>query len=279
MTRPSVVDFEAPGDTIRNHLSKSAATDTEFLDLDGDGTVTVVDIAWARRQVDERFGFHGRPIISYSGYGTSHDIYDFRARFYDPFLGRFMQRDPITYADSYNLYLAFEGNPLVFMDPSGKNPLLVALFGGVVGGIINGSMNYAQGGSFWAGAAGGFAGGFVGTLSAGALIGQVVLAGAVGGAASGGLSSGVTSLLEGHSAKRVVVDGVMGMAYGLLGGAITGGIVGNASSTISNRMGDAAGQFAGEAMSVIDSVVGWVGGAMWTGVVSSEWEYFEWYSE
>ncbi len=45
--------------------------------------------------------------------------YHFRARAYDPFMGRFLQTDPLGYVDSMNLYQAFNMNPFNFTDPMG----------------------------------------------------------------------------------------------------------------------------------------------------------------
>lgn len=47
--------------------------------------------------------------------------YDFRARQYDPHLGRFLQRDPIGMVDGTNLYTYTGNNPLAFADPFGTD--------------------------------------------------------------------------------------------------------------------------------------------------------------
>jgi RHS repeat-associated protein len=46
-------------------------------------------------------------------------LYYFRSRFYSPILGRFLQPDPMGYQDSFNLYEAFNKNPLTYVDPYG----------------------------------------------------------------------------------------------------------------------------------------------------------------
>ncbi len=48
-------------------------------------------------------------------------LYDFRARTYDPAQGRFMQRDPKGYVDGMNLYDAFGSNPMTNVDPRGTS--------------------------------------------------------------------------------------------------------------------------------------------------------------
>jgi RHS repeat-associated protein len=48
-------------------------------------------------------------------------LFYLRARFYDPFTGRFMQRDPEPYLDSPNCYAGFANNPTTLRDPSGRS--------------------------------------------------------------------------------------------------------------------------------------------------------------
>jgi RHS repeat-associated protein len=51
-------------------------------------------------------------------YETS--LYNFRMRYYDPELCRFISPDPEGYKDSLNLYQAFKLNPINFVDPMGS---------------------------------------------------------------------------------------------------------------------------------------------------------------
>ena len=51
--------------------------------------------------------------------------YDFRARHYDPSLGRFHQRDPLGWKDGVNLYLYAGNDPLGFIDPLGTERINV----------------------------------------------------------------------------------------------------------------------------------------------------------
>ena len=65
-------------------------------------------------------------IIRFQGreYDAETGLYYFRHRYYDPELGRFTQTDPMGYADSMNLYQAFNQSPMNFNDPMGLVTLL-----------------------------------------------------------------------------------------------------------------------------------------------------------
>ncbi|MCB1946629.1 MAG: RHS repeat-associated core domain-containing protein, partial [Thauera sp.] len=65
------------------------------------------------------------------------NLYYYKARFYSPALGRFLQTDPIGTADDLNLYAYVGNNPVNFSDPSGLAAEHLKLFAGKVDGSID----------------------------------------------------------------------------------------------------------------------------------------------
>ncbi len=78
----------------------------------GSGAFTPLSIYTGSLHNNDRF-FTGREYDSETG------LYHYRARTYDPILGRFLQRDPVGTADQINLYTYVGNNPVRFVDPSG----------------------------------------------------------------------------------------------------------------------------------------------------------------
>jgi len=215
------------------------------------------------------YGFTGREHDSESG------MMYYRARYYDPTIGRFLQKDPepgklglpISMVNSY-AYVA--NNPLNLMDPSGRSilgfvgdlivgivagvaaillaPLAVGLFSGILAGGILGTIEAAVIGAAAGGVAGGVAGGLAGGLyglTQGLSFSQGFWAGAVQGAVTGAISGG----LAGINALKVIRGGAESSNFltdiasslkslqssCLVGAALIGGAEASASAFITGQ--------------------------------------------
>ncbi|MBI4707834.1 MAG: RHS repeat-associated core domain-containing protein, partial [Candidatus Omnitrophica bacterium] len=97
-------------------LINSAGAVIEKYEYDVFGNTIIRDSAGATQQsssAGNRFMFTGRELDSETG------LYYYRARYYSPQIGRFLQRDPVGYAVDINLYRYCNNNPLNWVDPWG----------------------------------------------------------------------------------------------------------------------------------------------------------------
>ena len=111
-----LVVYEGAGTATKNwqyadHLGSIIAT------ADSTGTSTAIytygPFGESSLTTGIRYGYTGQRSIAALG------LLYYKARFYSPSLGRFLQPDPIGYADNLNLYAYVGNNPVNFGDPSG----------------------------------------------------------------------------------------------------------------------------------------------------------------
>ncbi len=150
-------------------------------------------------------------------------LYYYRARYYDPAIGRFISEDPLGFAaGDVNFYQYTSNNPVNANDPSGHVGMQVG--GGIVGGVggvlVQGGIDLARGRlSSFADYAGALTGGAAGGAAA------VTCGPACAGATAGAVSSATTQGInwaqgQAVSAWRFVADTAMGAVGGKVAGEV-----------------------------------------------------------
>jgi RHS repeat-associated protein len=107
---------------------------TSYYHFDGLGSVTALTNASGNTVEVYEYDVYGRVgatdanhpnRILFTGreYDKETGLYYYRARYYNPQIGRFLQTDPIGYDAGMNLYRYCANNPVTLKDPSGQRPL------------------------------------------------------------------------------------------------------------------------------------------------------------
>ena len=189
-------------------------------------------------------------------------LYNYGARLYDPFIGRFISPDTIVQApldpQTLNRYSYCRNNPLIYTDPSGNIFFIDdIIIHAIWGAIFNSALAAVTGGDIGEAAlTGAVSGGFFG--AAGGIIKEVDIVSSLGkagvhtvaGAASGGINAEITG-------------GDVGM--GMVTGAMSGGISKYVGSEFLNKA-DFGVELAGH--TAIGGVIGGVSAEMYGGEFS-----------
>ena len=117
------------GTGIDEVLTMSRASQTYYYFHDGLGSVTDLTKNTGELVESYQYDVYGQPTTSstignpYLFTGREYDqesgLYYYRARFYHPGIGRFLQRDPVGYLPDINVYRYVSNNPVNFVDPRG----------------------------------------------------------------------------------------------------------------------------------------------------------------
>jgi len=105
----------------------SGTTDRRWLMSDNQGSITAITDDTGAVTSKNRYNEYGVPDLNNTGrfqytgqvWLAEADIYHYKARAYDPYLGRFLQTDPIGYAAGMNMYAYVGGDPVNRSDPTG----------------------------------------------------------------------------------------------------------------------------------------------------------------
>ena len=169
-------------------------------------------------------------------YDTETGLYFLQTRYYDPEVGRFLNRDSVQYADpetinGLNLYAYCLNNPVEYVDPTGHiviSSLLVAIAGIIAGATMSGlfaGANASEGESFGSAFLGGFLNGLlrgVG-LAAGRAVAAIgtIPSLVVGGALA--LSGGFMGGFLGNAVTQAISYGDVDWKVSAIAGGISAG--------------------------------------------------------
>lgn len=119
--------------SVDEPLAMLRSSTTSYYERDGLGSVTSLSNGAGAIANNYTYDSFGNPAAStgtilnsfrYTGreFDTATNLYYYRARYYDPNIGRFISEDPIRFKGGVNFYAYVGNNPLNLTDPSGLCP-------------------------------------------------------------------------------------------------------------------------------------------------------------
>ena len=112
---PYYIHTDAIGSTTA--ITDSSGNIVERVSYDVYGAPTFTD---ALGQTLKKSTIRNTTLFQGREYDYDLALYNYRARYFDPTMGRFLQTDPLGYQDSMNLYQGMNMNPVNFGDPWGE---------------------------------------------------------------------------------------------------------------------------------------------------------------
>ena len=140
MTGPnSVEEVDSSGNVLARYtqrkgvdqpLAQLRSGTTSYYEQDGLGSITSLSNAAGAVAETYTYDSYGKPTAStgtltnpfqYTGreFDTETGIYYYRARYFDPTAGRFLNQDPIRFGGGANFYAYTRNNPVARIDPFG----------------------------------------------------------------------------------------------------------------------------------------------------------------
>ena len=117
------------GPGIDKPIAMTSTGGTYYYAFDGLGSVVVLSDSVGSLAETYSYDVFGQPnspsslgnpyLFTGRRFDDETGLYYYRARYYDPYIGRFLQTDPTGYIDSLNLYTYVGNNPVTFVDPLG----------------------------------------------------------------------------------------------------------------------------------------------------------------
>jgi RHS repeat-associated protein len=174
-------------------------------------------------------------------------LYNYKARLYDPLLGRFITPDSIVPdpgdPQALNRYSYVLNNPMVYTDPSGHDFGMSLLIGAAIGALLAGMQSRwslqsmvigatigAISGGVFSCASGAVGGSLASAIESGAM--SSMTAGAISGAVGGAFSGGTSGFLFAAAYHGNILEGALiGAGFGAMIGGIVGGIGADTEAT------------------------------------------------